>query len=75
MPPGALVLRTNLEIRFPPLASRAAYPQSPARTAPGRMARGDSQLEAYIMGALGGWLLTYPVGGYVIASLACLHSD
>ena len=33
MPPGALVPRTNLEIRLPPLASREAYPQSPARTA------------------------------------------
>ena len=26
MPPGALVPRTNLEIRLPPLASREAYP-------------------------------------------------
>ena len=33
MPPGASVPRTNLEIRLPPLASREAYPQSPARKA------------------------------------------
>ena len=48
MPPGASVPRTNLEIRLPPLASREAYPQSPARTGRGsRRARGDSQPEAY----------------------------
>ena len=49
MPPGALVPRTNLEIRLPPLSFPGSLPPIPGSDGPGRSrrARGDSQPEAY----------------------------